>query len=231
MDAEQQFEQWFKIIVDDLGKSNLEESCGYETPWEDEWGQSSLLAQFPPSGKGLERICEGHPHGDEVLARLLELFQVAAQPDEYGGSSFESPQFDESVGEKQIQTWLLEYAANMRRISELAESEDGVNGAGNPPQLVRSDDLDNSFGLTISFFAEMHEDKFGDSSNPLVLLTEPLYESGGCSYIAPSYVLWPISRGQSPLVDPFRPAFELWKHGVDWAYPKDGVIHYGWESP
>lgn len=227
-DAETQFEEWFSIVVQRFG-TNPEESCGDATPWESEWGQAALLEQFPPDGAGLELICDPHPHGTQVRERLLEVFAVAAKPAD-SGSSFERPEYSGTLSDAEAQNLLLDYAENMRKISELFGSEDGVNGAGNPPQLIRSSDLDNSYGLTVTFFSDMHEDVYADLSNPLFHLHEPLYRAGGCSFIIPTYVLWPAARGSSPLDDPFRSAFTLWKHGVDWAYPSDGIIHYDLSS-
>jgi hypothetical protein len=174
----------------------------------------------------LADLCEGQPHSEAVLKRLPEFFQVAAETGESGGSSFQEKAVDEEPTDEQAREWLLQYAANMLALSKLCDCEDGVNGAGDPPELHRSNELDNSYGLTISFFSDVHEDKFGDNENPLFYLTEPLYDSGGCTYIIPCYVLWPINCGDSPLDDPFKPAFELWKHGVDWAINTDGQFHY-----
>lgn len=221
---EEQIQQWYGVAVQLFGV-DLEKAVGSTTPWETPWGQAGVLGVFPPSGEGLDKICLGHPHGEAVHQRLLEFFAFAARPDETG-SEFETPEFSEDVSDDQIQQWLLEYAANMYELSKLCDCEDGVNGAGNPPRLVRSDDLDNSYGLTITFFSEQAEDRAGHD-NPLECLHEPLYEAGGTRFTVPTYVLWPIHRGELPLEDPFLPAYNLWKSGVDWAYPEDGVLHYG----
>jgi hypothetical protein len=68
---------------------------------------------------------------------------------------------------------------------------------------------------------------FMTSLSPLssyaLLLDEALYHLA-CDYFLRDYILWPLYRQASTLVEPFGSYFELWKHGAGMRFVTDKLV-------
>ena len=209
-------------------------------PWESDEDAQFLFDFIPHTGKGLEKICQGHPHGEEVLERLRTFFRDAAQPSEYDE---EETTFSQSKLPRkpnaEIRALILQYAANLRQMAVLAATDPNqdeiVNSVGNPPKLKRvdsPDDIEEDVDIQIALSADLpsaFDDNVAQANaadNPLWYLTEALYHSAENHYAVPNYVLWPVNKGKSSLEDPYLPAYELWLQNVVFAYTASGKISY-----
>ncbi len=236
MSDEELFEKWFNLVAT---PEQIQEHCGTPEPWEEEYNQGLLMGLVPPDGKGLEKICGGYLHGDQVLRRLRRVYAECAEAGEEMPSEFKQRAVAPESQEK-VESLLLAHAAGLLAIARASDSEDGIQCAGDPPKLVRVDEEDDVEGSDDDAFlnSEMFdgfEDKFGPDeearyANKLILLTEPLYQWAWDEYAVANYVLWPIYKGTSGLDEPREPAYELLKRGVRHRYSEPNVIQY-WFDP
>ncbi|QEG41132.1 hypothetical protein [Roseimaritima ulvae] len=236
MSDEELFKKWFNAVAT---PEQIEDCCGDPEPWEEEYNQGLLMGLIPPNGKGLEKICEGHPHGEEILKRLQQVYAECVEPGDEMPSSFKEravvPQ-----SQQEVESLLLAHAAGLLAIAKAADSEDGLECVGDPPKLVRvaeEDDLETSDDdaflnseMFDGFEEKFSSDEQAPEDNTLILLTEPLYQWAWDDYAVPNYVLWPIYRGDSGLDEPRRPAYELFKRGVRHGYSEPRVIQYWFDS-
>lgn len=209
-------------------------------PWESDEDAQFLFDFMPHTGKGLEKICLGHPHGEEVLERLQSFFRDAAEPseDEEGETTFNQSKLPRK-SDAQIRKLLLQHAANLRQMAVLAaadpKQDELVKSVGNPPKLNQvdsPDDIDEDFDIQIALGTDLpsvFDDNVAQANaakNPLWYLTEALYHSAGNNYAVPNYVLWPVHKGKSSLADPYLPSYELWLQNIVFAYTANGKIAY-----
>ena len=216
------FARWKKLVGDES-----------EDPWETEDDLMFFLHNFPPTGEGLERVVEGLPHGQQVLKRLLEVFQAVASADEDGGSEFRvEPVLP--VDEDQVRTLLTDHARNLYDMAQYLKDDDALALIGNPPELVQmpaSETIDADMDVEMylnDIRTDFHSEVAVDdpSENPLWYLTEALYTLGGNNYCVRDYVLWPLYLEQSPLKEPHRSDYQLWLLDVEHLYVAPGVIQY-----
>ncbi len=234
-DAEQ-FRKWFTLVAT---PEQIEEHCGTPEPWEEEYNQGLLMGLIPPDGKGLEEICAGYEHGEEILKRLRRVNAECAEVGDDMPTSFKQRAIVPESQEK-VESLLLSHAAGLLAIANASESEDGIECVGCPPQLVRvevEDDVETSEddAFLNSEMFDGFEAKFGpgeeaSEANNLILLHEPLYQWAWDDYAVANYVLWPIYFGDSGLDDPREAAYELLKRGVRHGYSEPGVIQYWFAS-
>lgn len=236
MSDQELFRKWFNLVAT---PAQIEEHCGIPEPWEEEYNQGLLMGLMPPDGNGLEEICAGYQHGEEVLKRLKRVYAECAKVGDEMPSGFKQRAVVPESQEK-VESLLLAHAAGILAVAKAWDSEDGIEGAGDPPQLVRVDEEDDVESSDDDAFlnSEMFdgfEDMFGPDDdardvNDLILLTEPLYQWAWDEYAVANYVLWPIYQGKSGLDDPREPAYELLKRGVRHGYSEPRVIQY-WFAP
>ncbi len=221
------FTSWQKVVGDE------------GDPWENEEDMMFMFDTMPRTGEGLENICQGHPHGEEVLKRLKRFFRDAAVPSEEEGETPFSQARLPRKSDKQIRELLLQHAANIRQMAVLAaddpDNDEIVKTVGNPPELTRvdsSDDIEPDHELRIMLDIEL-PDLFNDrvakvniAENPLFYLTEALYHAAWNHYAVAEYVQWPIRKGKSTLEDPYLPKYELWLQNVTFCYTGNGQISY-----
>lgn len=209
-------------------------------PWETEEDMMFLFDLLPPSGQGLEPICAGHPHGDQVLERLRRFYKDAAKAgeDPEEGTLFSRTKVRRKSDAK-IQALILQQVANWREMALLAATDPKrdpiVKILGNPPTLSRAEspyDIEEDFDLQVAIGTDLpsaFEENVAQAhptKNPLWYLTEALYTSAGNYYAVPNYILWPIHQGKSTLADPYLPGYELWLQNVLFAYTAKGKISY-----
>ena len=209
-------------------------------PWESDEDAQFLFDFMPHTGKGLEKICQGHPHGEEVLERLQRFFRDAAEPsqDEEGETNFSQTKLPRK-DDAQIRALILQHAANLRQMAVQAAADPNqdeiVKSVGNPPKLKRvdsPDDIEEDFDINSALRVDLPS-AFDDnvaqanaSKNPLWYLKEALYHSAWNHYAVPDYVLWPVHKGKSTLEDPYLPGYELWLQNVAFAYTANAKIAY-----
>jgi hypothetical protein len=190
---------------------------GSSPPWTSEEKLLGFFQHFRPDGAGLEAVFAGIERGDEILLRLLQAFEATSRSE---GLYF-IPTPARQPTEEEVQRWLRAHLQKLREIAESLEDEEAVGlfevGASlefvseDLPSTETGDDIETYLlDVVIDFKMQRVE-------SHALLLREAMYLMG-TTYAIPDYVLWPLYRDLSKVEDPFLPAFELWKMGVDYQF-------------
>jgi hypothetical protein len=183
-------------------------------PWINE--EDDLFAyfqRFRPHGLGVEKVFEGVERGDEILKRLLPFYKhtkEGAKRDMY--FMVRKPQVTTSQELIEILTRYFNVVTQMAIASDdwqvvtlLGSLEIHTKKAEPPPH---PDDPEPHFAMiydTVSDWILALKPAASDA----YLLKEAFY-SMACDYQLADYILWPIYRESTPILEPFAPCFELW---------------------
>lgn len=195
-------------------------------PWTDEDDLVGFFEHFRPQGKGLEAVFEGVEAGDEVLPRLKQVFKATAK------SSPDAPYFlptpSQSPTASTVTKLLRQHWKKLSQIAAAVDDEEAVKLLSKMPpikivkgELPEQDEdplAERIRDLVIDFQSSLRARK-----SSAHLLGEALYSMAD-SYAIPDYVLWPLYADSSDIDEPFAPAFQLWKQGVEWACCKGRIV-------
>jgi hypothetical protein len=195
-------------------------------PWVNEDDLVGFLHCFRPSGEGLEKVFADVVRGDEILARLKEVYRATDGSESTGMYLHPTPSAPPS--QTVVLQLLEEHVAKLKEIARhvgdagLASSLDRVKRyeitEGKLPNSRTSQTLAASIRAAI--------DEFIGSLTPVEsdaeLLTEALY-SLAANYVVRDYVLWPLFEN-SAIEEPFAAAFRLWSFDVEFTFPGDDRI-------
>jgi hypothetical protein len=186
---------------------------------------------FRPMGSGLEAAFEGVEGREEILPRLLEIYQATAD----GWTRDDAhdmylvvrrpPPISALRAEDLLRMYLHHVGAIARAVGndELADLLAGPLPfevvAGQAPWPPGADDPETLIHEVISDFMLSLSPQPSDA----LLLDEGLYTIA-CDYQIRHFVLWPLYRQCTEIRDPFRRYFDLWKHGAGYRFASDGTI-------
>jgi len=211
--------RWKALAGDTTGK-----------PWEPD-NLAGFFQQFRPAGEGLEAAFQGVIGADEILPRLLEVYEVTADDwrhDEVYDAYFivHHPQPLAAARAKVLLGLHLERVAAMAMSvgdDELA----GLLGRGLRLEVVEGvrpwppgpDDPETMIHETTGDFMR----SLIPRDSHALLMEEGLYFIA-CDSNLRHHILWPLYRHGSGIDEPFRPYFDLWKHGAGYRFTSDGAV-------
>jgi hypothetical protein len=173
---------------------------------------------FRPYGQDLPRALEGVVRAEEILPRLLQIYAATApgwdERDAYFVVRAPDPLFQD-----QARDLIL---AHVQRFAQIAKEVGAIELLGilePPPEIdvVQGHtpwppDPDGVESLMYDARTDFIESLTPTASDAL-LLDDALYHLA-CDYYLRDYVLWPLYRQSSKVVEPFGSYFEMWKHGA-----------------
>ena len=200
--------------------------------WKDMTGITSdelvgFFQAFRPQGDGLLKAFEGVTKADEILPRLLEIYQVTT--DGYPEDAYFvirkplplSRELALGFASSHIRK-CLDIAKEMGRddlvqLLQLYHRMEVVVGDKPwPPRQDESEvDLDE---VVIDFMLSLKPLK-----SQALLLSDALYSMACDTYIR-DYIFWPLFRNSTIVADPFAPYFNLWKHGAGLRLESDHLL-------
>lgn len=190
-------------------------------PWTSDEDVSGLLEAFSPTGEGCEAILEGVPCGEEITARLREVY-AATNHGTPGLYLIPRPQV--RLPRERVAELLQSYIAKWRQVAQALADNEAVEVLGNMPAIVwakerpaqqMGDDNWASYMVDLQIdFMLFHVPRV---ESPAWLLNEALYRA--TTYFAVQYyVLWPLYAPASEVSDLYQEEFELWKEAVDFTF-------------
>ncbi|HPF41773.1 MAG TPA: hypothetical protein P5081_17570 [Phycisphaerae bacterium] len=201
------------------------------TTWDDV-SVGMLFQKFRPHGDGVDAVFEGLEGGDELLERLLPVYQWTAE-----GFATESAIDAYFVVRHPPRTahladYLRRHLEKMAEITQDCGRNDlsdilrrihtinEVEGERPPPDS--DDTLDTEiYEVVGDWFLEL------TPMRSKALLLHEAYYTIACDYDLASYLMWPLYRDSTNIVDPFAPYFELWRHGASIQFePENGATIY-----
>ena len=190
-----------------------------------EWDSDAMAGFFQcfrDKRQPLESFLAGIPRGLEVFSRLEEVFDASSQPTQDGRTDLycvvREPEDASSDAMLIEATTLIENYRGMAEsigerelVSELTPNPSIrlVRGAAPDPDPTNYDSLD-------VFINDVQCDWHASLSRHTAEATwmrEAFYYLN-CDYCLARYVNWPWYRDDSTLIDPFRPYYNLWRHGA-----------------
>ncbi len=217
IDDEEMLEHWKNIIVDDDPLRKVPEG---------------FFSMFRPNGDGLDKFFEKINKGNEILKRLLEIYEATSTDYDSCDCYFieKSPRL---VSKETIRNIAVEYLARVSEIARIMEDTyfdsfisvmpgiEVVEGSALKKTTNEYSDFDLDCGVYELMGDFIHSLKPEESH--ALLFKEPLYQIA-CSYDIVRYVLWPLYENKCGLKDPFKPLVELWKHNAELRFNSESHV-------
>jgi hypothetical protein len=174
---------------------------------------------FRPYGQDIPTVLEGVAGADEIVPRLLRIYAATA-PGWNEHDAYFLVRRPKPLSQDQVRDLVL---AHIQRFAEIAQQIDAIELIEileRPPKVVVVQGQAPWPPGPESVETLMYEARadFMASLTPSVsealLFDEALYYLA-CDYSLRDYVLWPLYRPSTTIVEPFGPYFEMWTHGVD----------------
>lgn len=228
-----------ELEVLDYWKSLIEDEEFIEI-WEDLLEEEDPLRRVPegffsmfrPDGNGLNEFFKVINKGDEILKRVLEIYEATSE--EYGGSDWYCVVRKPKITSKDnIESIAKEFVYKVIEMAKPFDDEYFYKFINNPPKIQvmqgtppdKTTDECSEFDFDTGFYELMHnymDEMVGEESNA-ELFKEPLYQMT-CSYEIVYYVLWPLYKEESEIEDPFKPFIELWKLDAEYRFDVENNI-------
>lgn len=189
--------------------------------WEDYF--YGLFQGFMPDGEGVAAVFEPLEKGQELLARIMPVYQNTAEHNQEildGGyiPGYFCPPVQDEAEVRQTGERLLE---GLREFARFVEDEELIAALAAIKQ-IRLGEPAEEFNDTRDLFGEAFDEwriSNTDYNSPEQVLDEAYY-SINCDYYLSAYLQYPLYRTK-PDSDFLRPYFDLWKQGYGFTLDKD----------
>jgi hypothetical protein len=214
MGNEQEMLQRWKSISGDMSPR----------PWtEDNIGL--FFQRFRPDGAGVAAAFEGVEGGDEILPRLLEVYHATAEgwDREDGPDGYFIVQNPVSLTAARATALLRLHLDRLAAMSEEVGWDELTELLQSPLKLeaVEGDTPwppgDNDPEALIYDATSEFMESLTPRESTAFLLGEAFWTIA-CDYNLKHHILWPLYRDTTPIEEPFRPYFDLWKHGAGFRF-------------
>lgn len=200
------------------------EVAGFESDVElDADSLIGVIQTFRPDGLRMVGLFDSLAVGDEIEARLRQLFQAAGddrRPQGGRDAYFvvrNPPPLDPSVAEELASRWvegIRELAAvlgDVETVGTLDPSPSIRVLEGIPPKHPKNDEEKSELLRTIQQSDSLVE---RIDAVPEAALLRPAFYFTACDSMLRDYLMWPLYAESVGLPDPLEPYFQLWRHGV-----------------
>jgi hypothetical protein len=230
MDKLERLAHWKRIAVDAVRASGRDGADQLEsTAWKGEYDLFAFFDCFRPDGNGLEKVFEGIIGGDDILKRLLGVFQCTRES--FGRYMYfmvckPVPATSELLVELatrhliKIRQVAKEFGED--RLVRMLETIPAIKIEHEEPSVKTLQDT--STPETIAY--ELRCDWFLDLKpveSDALLLHEAFY-SIACDYYIANYLQWPLYRQSTGIEEPYEPYFKLWSHGARPFFGEPGLV-------
>jgi hypothetical protein len=211
----------------------------------DEWEEDDLamfFQNFRPHGAGVEAAFEGVVGADEILPRLMQVYEATAvgwqREESYDGYFVVREPLPLSA--ERAMALCAECLQKSLEMAMELDAEKPHEGAaelkallaslppinvvqGESPALLGGDTPEGLiYEVTNDFMHRLKWDRNPVESHAH-LLGEALYTLA-CDYSLAHHILWPLYRNLTPIAEPFAAHFELWKHGAGYCFDGNGRV-------
>lgn len=231
-------------------RSRPEEMLAY---WKSLVGDGSLAAwqpenmgmffqAFRPNGQGVEAAFDGVVGAEQILPRLMQVYEATAAGWEPEGRSdwyFVVRQPTPLAAERaeELCTEHLQKVAQLAKEFEAAGDEDTVAELqalldplprvevvqGETPQPPDDDDPEGLIYEVTNDVMRYLRWNLKPVESHAHLMDEALYTLA-CDYSLAYHILWPLYRHLTPVSEPFAAYFELWQHGAGYRFHQSDQV-------
>ena len=220
----------WKSSVPDAARAEEPDLAAYldAKVWKDEDDLYCYFGLFQPDGKGVERVFAGVVGGDEILHRLLAVYEFS--------ENFVVRRPLPATPEKLVDL-TTQHLDNVRQIAagcrDAGDQEAELLRLLSPApriEIIRAQPPARSptdFDFPESDVYEVTGQWFRDLvpiQSDALLLREAFY-SIACDYKIAHHLLWPLYRHSTQIDEPFAPYVELWTHGALPFFERPGLVN------
>jgi len=165
----------------------------------------------------LEAVLADAAGGREILARLLEIYRVTAPGWDPTDAYFHVKK-PEPLPSNQAPKWAQQHLQAMLSLARAVNNAEMKSMLGAPitVQVTRGavpPPADEGPDMQIYELATDFIGSLTPVESDALLLAEAIY-SMACDYFLQHHILWPLYRRSASVDEPFKPYFDLWKHGA-----------------
>jgi hypothetical protein len=217
--------------------------AGDDSPYPWESANTGMFFQiFRPHGLGVEAAFEGVVLAEEILPRLMEVYEATADGWQRDGAhdAYFVVRNPKPLTAGRAEALCREYLAKVGEIADRFEVPEGDNPVNYVKALVHPSALlkvvqgerpwpphrDSPEGVVYQVVGEFMSHLQWDLApveSHAYLMEEGFYTLA-CDYNLAYHLLWPTYRDLADITEPFAAYFELWKHGAGCRFEDDGGV-------
>ncbi len=198
------------------------------------WTEDDLagfIQRFRPDGAGVSEAFEGVEGADEILPRLMRVYEATAdgwqQGETYDGyfivrnpASLTAARATDLLRLHLGRLAAMAEAVGCDRLTTLLRAPLQIEAVeGEAPWPPAHDDPETLVYDVIGEFME----SLTPRESAAHLMTEVLYTIA-CDYNLQRYILWPLYKDATPIEEPFGPYFDLWRHGAGFRFTDEQTV-------
>ncbi len=247
MDKLERFASWKRVAIDVVRSAGRNGGAELEAMvWKSEDDLFGFFDCFRPDGTGVERVFTGVVGGDEIVQRLLKVYEytkesfkrftyfIVCRP------AFAAPERlenlttqhlekvrqiarsiqPESTESKQLHTSIIAGAAELASLMETLPQIE-IKREAAPTRTLP--DYDAPETLLYDVVGDWFSVLISPIQSDALLMGEAFY-SIACDYYIARYLMWPLYRRSTAVWEPFAPYFQLWTHGARPIFEKPGLV-------
>lgn len=189
-------------------------------PWDLE-NMAGFFQCFRPDGRDLPEVFEGVVGADEILPRLLEVYQATADGWEANGvyDGYFIVRNPHPLSVSRATGLLRQHLERAAAIAEAIGCDELAVLLGSPFRLETVEGQapwppgDNGSETLIYEAIGDFMRSLTPRESDALLMEEGLYTLA-CDSNLQHHILWPLYRHDTTVEEPFQPYFDLWKHGA-----------------
>lgn len=208
MDDRELLERWKRLCGDTS-----------PTPWTED-DLVGFFQRFRPDGAGIEAVFDGVEAGDEIVPRLQEVYRATGEGWQHGDivDGYFVVRNPPPLTANRAIALLREHLDNLAAISRAIGCDELTTLLDSPVlEVVEGDapepgDFDGPATLVYDATCRFMESLVPTPS--AAFLMGEAFWTIACDPYLTHHLLWPLYRDATPVVEPFRPYFDLWIHGA-----------------
>jgi len=202
MDKVALLEKWQKLVDPNPTK-----------PWTDKENLLGYFSNFRPNGDRVDEVFKDHLFGNQILLRLQSIYEATkhAKIGQFGYFLVEDPP---KISNNELLELVHKYVKNVQELTKLAGEPvykiiKKLTNINFPQEHDQNEESDVDTEIIEGVYDYLI---YKRTESPLLLLRDGYYSIANDFFLA-FWVSWPLYESNVPIVDPFEPYFELWKHG------------------
>jgi hypothetical protein len=230
MDKLERLASWKAIAVDAARAAGRDGVVELEaTVWKDEDDLFAFFDCFRPDGTGVEKVFAGVVGEDEILQRLLRVYE--ATKGTYNAWGYFIVRRPAPATPQRLVELTTQHLDRVRQIARKHQDAELASLLETLPQIEIKREAapartQPDYDAPETILYDVVGDWFGGlDPNPseALLLGEAFY-SIARDYDIARYLMWPLYRHSTDIEEPFAPCFELWTHGAQAIFEKPGLV-------
>jgi hypothetical protein len=232
MDKLGRFAYWKRVAIDACraaGRDSVDIAHLEETVWKNEDDLFAFFDFFRPNGAGAEKVFAGVVGGDEIVQRLLRIYECTKE-------SFQRYMYfivcrPAPATPERLVDLTTQHLEKMRQIARSAGEDELVSLLEALPEIKIKREAAPTrtlpdYDAPGTFLRDVVGDWFR-SLDPVqsdALLLDEAFYSLTCDYNIARYLMWPLYRRSTDIEEPFAPYFELWTRGACAIFEKPTMV-------